>query len=118
MALCGYEELRHVKLGHFEELTVGSFSSSSVDPLEKLSRPLRIARSPELLKYIKDKQCLGFRFFEHPLVIPKPSLQLRRASQKVFVIDRVQLGTLNVSVCVVESLLSEKRPCQDVMSPK
>lgn len=76
----------------------------AVYPLEEHSSVPRIVRSPELLERMDSAQCLGFRLVKPPSSIPKPSLQLRRVSQKVRVIavDRVQLGLLNASVCAVK----------------
>ena len=78
------------------------FSSVMVDLPEEFSGVFYIIRGPELLEHAKSAQCLRSRLFEHMLSIPKSSLQPRRASQKICVIDRVQLGLFNMSMCVVE----------------
>jgi len=91
--------------------------SSSVTP-EELSDIFRISCRPKLLVHIKSAQRLGFGLFKPMLLIPKPSLQLRRASQKVCAIARVRFGAFDVSVCVIESAFLGKHLRQGIMGPK
>ena len=102
----------------FRELTIGQSSSFSVNPSEKCSGPLRVIRGPELLEHIESLQCLEFRPFRPVLFIPKPSLHPRGEGQTVWIVDRVRLGALNVSVRVVEAAFSGKQVGQGAMDPK
>jgi len=92
--------------------------SFTVDLPEELSSFFHTVRSPKLLEYTEKAQCLRFRLFNHVLLIPKSSLQPRRASQKVCVVNRVRPGLFNMSVCVVEPAFPGKQACQEGMNPE
>ena len=77
---------------------------------EESSAVLQIARGLGPLVNADSARSLGFRLFEPALLIPKQSLQLHRATQKVWVVDYMRLlGAFDVCVCVVEPVLVEKQ---------
>ena len=93
-------------------------TGSFIDLLEELSTVLHILRGPDLPINVDSTQCLGLCVFESTLFIPNPTLLLRRAAQKVWVIDRVCLGAFDVGVRVIGPALLGEQPCQGVMYPK
>ena len=92
--------------------------NATADPHKELSSAFCITRGPELLKHTKSTQCLRFRLFKNMSFIPDPGLQMRPASQKVYVVDRVCLGTPDVGVCVVEPPMPKKQVRQHEMNLK
>ena len=107
------------------ELTIGSRLTRANRPvqllfyaLEELSTPLQMRRSPKPLINIGRAQNLRSRLFEPVLVVPNLSLQFHRPTQLVCVVNRVRLGAIDVSLCVVEPAFVEKQPSQGMVDPK
>ena len=101
------------KRWHFRKLTVNiRFTRDNwvfhlfADLLEKLPTRFQILRS------------LGLCLFENALAIPKSGLQPHRTSQDVWVVDHVQLGAFDVSLCVVELAFPSKQLRQGVVNPE
>ena len=88
------------------------------DITEEISAFLQIHRSPDLFKNINSTQSLQPRFSEPVLLIQKASLEPHRASHEVRDIYRVQLGTFNMSMRVVEPAPVEKQLRQAIIVPK
>ena len=91
-----------------------------VDLPEELPNTLRVVHGPELLERIESTQRFGSRLFEFMLSMPKPCLLPHRTSKKerVMIVDRVQLGVLNVSVCVVKPSFIGKQLRQGEMNTR
>ena len=80
------------------------------NPLEEISTVLYVASIPELLINLECTQTLRLRIFEPALLKINLSLQIDRASKVVCIIDRVQLGLLDLNVCVVKPAFITKQP--------
>ena len=78
---CDHEELTQCTTRIVSRSSPSPFESSrtsSFDSVEKLSRGLRIVRSPKFLERVKSVQRLGSCIFKPALLIPKPSLLTHR----------------------------------------
>lgn len=92
--------------------------ASFFDIPEELSTVLHTLHNPNLPINVDSAQCFRLCLLKPGLSIPNSSLQLHCAAQRIWVIDRVQLGMFNMSVCLVKPLFTESQPRQGVMNPK
>ena len=63
-------------------------------------------------------QRLGSHVFELMLMMINLSLQMNSATQGVYIVVSVRLGSLDVGMCILKLVFNTKQQCQVVVNPK
>jgi hypothetical protein len=88
------------------------------DYLEIIPTDLHSLRCPELFKDLESVQHIRFSVFKSSLPIPNRSFEVHCASQVVWIVESVRLGSFDVVVCDVELVFNTKQLGEGVMIPK